>query len=137
MPRPFDHGHPDALMYKTGARRQAASVTLDELEWRRENERLAEEERDRAVTELIELVGAVDGILQMQAPADAEYFVRRAGRAFSPVEVTAIRDFVLRAYRSQYIVTGVREPRFVDLLSAPVTPAQMDRIGKALSPILV
>ena len=40
-------------------------------------------ERDQAVDELIELVAAVDGILQVQAEADADYFLRIAGRTFS------------------------------------------------------
>ena len=39
----------------------------------------SEDERDRAVDDLIELVGAVDGILQVQSEADADYFVRIAG----------------------------------------------------------
>ena len=43
---------------------------------------------------------------------------------------------LLKAYRWQYIVTGVQEPRFVEVLKALVTPAQMERIGQALSPIL-
>jgi len=115
---------------------ESQHAILDELEWRREHERLTEDERDRAVTELIELVGAVDGILQTQAPADAAYFVRHAGRTFSSQEAKAVHDQVLQAYRWQYIVTGVREPRFAELLSALVTPAQMERIGKALAPIL-
>ena len=51
---------------------------LDELEWRDENKRLNSEQREQAVTDLIELVVAVDGILQMQASADAAtaYFKR-------------------------------------------------------------
>ncbi len=47
-----------------------------------------------------------------------------------------MRDVLLRAYRWQYIVTGVQEPRFAEVLQALVTPAQMERIGKALAPIL-
>jgi len=43
---------------------------------------------------------------------------------------------VLKAYRWQYIVTGVREPRFADVIRELATPAQMDRIGAALAPIL-
>jgi hypothetical protein len=115
---------------------ESQHAIMDELEWRREHARLTAAERDQGVTDLIELVGAVDGILQMQAPADADYFVRRSGRVFSSNEVSAIHDVVLKAYRWQYIVSGVQEPRFVELLKALVTPAQMERIGKALSPIL-
>ena len=38
------------------------------------------EQRDRAVDEFIELVAAVDGILQSQAQADAAYFAAKCGR---------------------------------------------------------
>ena len=61
---------------------------LDEMEWLAEDQRLDADQRDRAVGELIGLVAAVDGIAQMQAKADAEYFGRAvqvqqgAGRVF-------------------------------------------------------
>ena len=47
-----------------------------------------------------------------------------------------IHDVLLKAYRWQYIVSGVQEPRFGEVLKALVTPAQMERIGKALAPIV-
>jgi hypothetical protein len=115
---------------------ESQHAILDELEWRREHARLTEMQRDQAVTDLIELVAAVDGILQVQAQADADYFVACAGRRFSSAEEAAIHDLLLKAYRWQYIVTGVQEPRFGEVLKALVSPAQMERIGKALSPIL-
>ncbi len=43
---------------------------------------------------------------------------------------------MLRAYRWQYIVSGVQEPRFANLLASLTTPAQMQRIGAALAPIV-
>ncbi|QJR16156.1 hypothetical protein [Usitatibacter palustris] len=115
---------------------ESQHAILDELEWRREHARLSEVERDRGVMDLIDLVGAVDGICQVQAEADASYFLMHAGRAFTSAEEKVIRDVVLKAYRWQYIVSGALEPRFADVLKALVTPAQMDRIGKALGPLL-
>jgi hypothetical protein len=115
---------------------ESQHAIMDELEWRREHERLTEAQRDQSVTDLIELVGAVDGIVKMQAEADAEYFVQSAGSEFSSAENTAIHDVLLKAYRWQYIVSGVQEPRFIEVLKALVTPPQMERIGKALAPIL-
>jgi hypothetical protein len=44
---------------------ESQHAILDELEWRREDGRLTTAERDRAVDDLIELVAAVDGILQL------------------------------------------------------------------------
>jgi hypothetical protein len=115
---------------------ESQHAIMDELEWRREHERLTDSERDQGVMDLIDLVGAVDDIVQMQAQADADYFVMRAGRTFSSAEETTLRDVLLKAYRWQYVVSGVQEPRFGEVLKALVTPAQMERIGKALAPIL-
>jgi hypothetical protein len=115
---------------------ESQHAVLDELEWRREDARLAPGMRDRAVDDLIGLVGAVDGILKMQAEADADYFLARAGRTFGAAEATRVHDTVLKAYRSQYIASGVKEPRFAEVLAGMVTPAQMERIGRALAPIL-
>ena len=115
---------------------ESQHAILDELEWRREHARLTAMERDEGVTDLIELVAAVDGIVQMQAQADAAYFIQCAGRTYSSAEETAINDVLLKAYRWQYIVTGVQEPRYTEVMKALVTPAQMERIGKALAPIL-
>ena len=65
---------------------ESQHAILDELEWRREDARLDDAERDQGVTDLIELVGAVDGIVQVQAAADADYFMRLRGPAYSPAE---------------------------------------------------
>ena len=50
-------------------REESQHAILDELEWQREDAHLSAGQRDQAVDDLIELVGAVDGILQMQAGA--------------------------------------------------------------------
>ena len=109
---------------------------LDELEWVQEDRRLTMRQKEQAVDDLIALVGAVDGVLQGQAGADAEYFVRNAGRRFSENEETAIHALMLKAYRWQYIVSGVRHPHFGSLLAGMTTGAQMGRIQSALAPIV-
>ena len=109
---------------------------LDELEWLREDAKLTANERDRAVSELIELVAGVDGILQGQAAADVEYFTAIAGRGFTAEERRALDAGVLRAYRWQYIGSGVQHPHFIRLLSSLMTSTQMTRIGEALAPIV-
>jgi hypothetical protein len=53
---------------------RVAHAILDELEWKREDARISAEAREQAVGDLIELVAAVDGLLQMQAKSDLEYF---------------------------------------------------------------
>jgi len=108
---------------------------LDELEWQREHAGLATDQKAQAVDDLIALVGAVDGILQAQASADADYFIGVAGRRYTGEEQSEIRALLLRAYRWQYIVSGVQHPQFARLLTDMTTPAQMDRIQAALAPI--
>ena len=81
-------------------------------------------------------MGAVDGILQAQAAADAHYFVAICGRPLTDVEANTVRTAVLGAYRWQYIGSGVQIPRFNELLNGMITPAQSARIGAALAPIL-
>jgi hypothetical protein len=115
---------------------ESQHAILDELEWVRENARLTPEQRDGAVTDLIELVGAVDGILQLQSASDADYFLRVCGRTFDKAQVQQLRDTMLRAYRWQYIVSGVQDERFQTVLGGMITEAQMQRIGTALAPIM-
>jgi hypothetical protein len=115
-------------------REESQHAILDEMEWLREDEKLDAGQRDRAVDELIGLVGAVDGICRMQAEADAQYFVQVAGRAFDASEVQALHATTLAAYRWQYIVSGVQDPRFTELLGSMIDAGQGARIQAALGP---
>jgi len=115
---------------------ESQHAILDELEWRAEDARLGAEGRDEAVDDLIALVDAVDGTVKVQAEADADYFLARAGRTFSSAEAMRVHDTMLKAYRGQYIASGVQQSRFVEVLGSMVTPAQMERIVAALGPIM-
>ena len=115
---------------------ESQHAILDELEWRRENANLSAAQRDVAVDDLIALVGAVDGLLQLQAGADADYFLKVCGRTLTGEQQAQVRAGLLKAYRWQYIVSGVEDPRFMDILGSMITSEQADRIGKALAPIM-
>jgi len=117
-------------------REESQHAIIDELEWQREHAKLSPEQRDQSVTDLIELVGAVDGLVQMQARADAEYFFKVCGRTLSPTEAERVHAGLLAAYRWQYIISGVQEPRFSKILGGMITGSQADRIGKALAPVM-
>ena len=117
-------------------REESQHAILDEMEWMREDDRLDSQQRDRAVDDLIGLVGAVDGIVQMQAKADAEYFAKVAGREFDNGQVQAIQATMLSAYRWQYIVSGVQDPRFLGVLGSMINAEQGARINTALAPIV-
>jgi hypothetical protein len=116
-------------------REESQHAILDELEWKREDAKLGDAERDRAVDELIELVGAVDGILQAQAQSDTHYFLSHCGRRFDREHARRIGDTVLKAYRWQYILSGVQDERFARVIGGLVSEAQGERIGAALLPL--
>jgi hypothetical protein len=115
---------------------ESQHAVMDELEWIREDARLTAEERDQAVNDLIALVGAIDGLLDAQSKADADYFVAVSGRAYSPEQIEQIRAAVFTAYRWQYIVSGVQDPRFNGVLGKLITTEQGARINAALAPIM-
>jgi hypothetical protein len=112
---------------------ESQHAILDELELKRHDATLTPEQRDRAVSELIELVGAVDAILQAQAKADAWYFVTNCMRDVDQAEAKGIETAFLKAYRWQYIHSGVQHPQFVKVLSSLITDVQGERIRSALA----
>jgi hypothetical protein len=113
---------------------ESQHAVLDEIELQREDAGLDKARRDAAVGDLIGLVGAVDGILQAQAQADTRYFCRIA-RITEPARVEQVGATVLKAYRWQYIVSGVMEPRFQKVLFALLDEEQSARIHQALAPL--
>jgi len=115
---------------------ESQHAILDEIEWAHENGKLTEKERDQAVTDLIDLVAAVDGMLQAQALADVEYFLRVCGRTLKAKDAAKLGPAVLAAYRWQYIVSGVKDARFNEILGGMINEAQGKRIGAALAPLM-
>ena len=113
---------------------ESQHAVLDELEWIREDAKLDSAAREAAVCDLIDLVVAVDRILQAQAAADSAYFLDHA-RPFDHARAERIAATMLKAYRWQYIVSGVVEPRFRKVLASLVSDAQMARIQAALAPL--
>ena len=77
-------------------------------------------------------MSAVDGILAVQATADATYFAANCGRALTDDEVAQVAGQFLKAYRWQYILSGAGHPRFQSILKALVTAPQMERIVAAV-----
>jgi hypothetical protein len=121
----------DVLLYHW--REESQHAIIDELEWRRIDAGADAAEREVGVDELIELVGAVDAILQAQAKADADYFIATLGRRFEPAEAERIGEVMLAAYRWQYILSGAQHPHFLEVLGELTTQAQQQRIAAALA----
>src|SRR5262249_32302840 len=117
-------------------REESQHAILDELEWIRCDRKISAEARDKAVTEFIELVVAVDGILQMQSAEDARYFAETCGRQLSSNEVDKLKAGLLRSYRWQYIISGAQHPHFVKVLTSLITEGQVERIQSALATLM-
>jgi len=106
---------------------------MDELEWRRVDAGISFAARNLAVDELIQLVGAVDTIVQAQAAADSEYFARTCGRELTASQTGMVQQTMLEAYRFQYILSGAWHPHFASTLASLTADAQLGRIHDALS----
>ncbi len=114
---------------------ESQHAILDELELRKHDATLTSDERDQAVTDFIELVGAVDGILKAQATADAKYFAATCGRVVEADETATIEAGLLKAYRWQYILSGAGHPQFQKVLGDLLSEVQLGRIVDALGPL--
>jgi hypothetical protein len=112
---------------------ESQHAILDELELRRIDAGVTPAQRDAAVGEFIELVAAVDGILQAQSAADARYFAQTCGRTLTTAEDDAVRRGLLDAYRWQYIFSGAQLPQFGNILSSLIDAGQGARIQAALA----
>ena len=110
-------------------------ATLDELEWQRVHDGMQPEAIDAAVTDFVELLRMVDGILQTQATADGEYFCSNSGAFFDRERCNAVKACLLKAYRLQYLVSGARIERFQRALSSKLTAGQMQRVDAAFAPL--
>ena len=95
----------------------------------------AEEEREAAVDELLELGGAVDGLLSQQADLDLGSLEKAIGRKLSERDRVEIKGHTQRAYRWTFLVSGLEHPNFVRIVSELTTrgPAKLEAVARALS----
>jgi hypothetical protein len=115
---------------------ESQHAQLDHLEALRCFARMSDEEREQAVDDLIELVAAVDGLLQKQAGYDVENFLECVGRAFTEPEKQDLYYGILRAKRWTFIESGVTHPGFQELFVEVTTAAQQKRVGSAVTALL-
>lgn len=87
-------------------------------------------EREQAVDELLELGGAVDGLLTQQGELDIDALEKATGRTFSAQEREEITAHQRRAYRWTFIVSGLEHPNFVETV-ARISDAGCEKIANA------
>jgi hypothetical protein len=91
---------------------------------------LSSEQRDQAVTGLLELGGAVDQLLARQVQMDIDALERAAGRTFTPSQRDEIRAHQQRAYRWTFLVSGLEHPDFVQVVGQ-VSEGGPERLAQA------
>jgi hypothetical protein len=116
---------------------ESQHARMDHLETLRTFRHLSEREREHAVDDLIELVGAVDGLLRTQARLDVLNFQNCLWRKLGEGEQQEIYAGVLAAKRYAFIESGVTHPHFQELFTLVTTPAQQARVHTALETMLV
>ena len=106
------------------------SLLIDEI-----TQEIAEEDRESAVDELLELGGAVDGLLSTQADLDLGSLETAIGRTLSEREKAEIKAHTHRAYRWTFLVSGLEHPNFVRIVTELTKrgPAKLEAVARALS----
>jgi hypothetical protein len=123
-------------IFKSHWLEESQHARMDHLETLRAFRTMPEADKDIAIDDLIELVGAVDGLLQQQARMDVDNLQRYLGRSLGTAGDEETYAKVLAAKRYTFIESGVTHPNFQELFGMVTTPAQQERVQKALMPIL-
>jgi hypothetical protein len=91
---------------------------------------LTPDQREGAIDQLLELGGAVDGLLGQQIELDIDALQQATGRAFTEVEREEIRTHQRHAYRWTFLVSGLQHPNFVRIVEQ-VTDTGTNKIATA------
>jgi hypothetical protein len=92
-------------------------------------------ERETAIDEVLELGGAIDGLLQQQIALNIDALEMATGRVFTPGERQEITDQTLRAWRWTFLVSGLEHPNVVKLVDEITVegPAKVRQVAQALA----
>ncbi len=98
-------------------------------------ENLTLEEREAAIDEVLELGGAIDGLLAQQIGMNIDALERATGRTFTAEEKGEITTNTQRAWRWTFLVSGLQHPNIVRAVGELTTsgPAKIEGVAAALS----
>jgi hypothetical protein len=128
---PFTKG-----IFRAHWQEESQHARMDHLETLRAFAGMSAAEKDKAIDDLIELVGAVDGLLQKQAGFDVDNLECYRGKSLDPAVRNQVLASVLRAKRYTFIESGVTHPNFQALFGEVTTPDQQKKVQAALAPVL-
>jgi len=92
-------------------------------------------EREAAIDEVLELGGAIDGLLQQQIGLNIDALQAATGRVFTADERDEIAAKTLHAWRWTFLVSGLEHPKVVKLVEEITDqgPAKLRNVAAALS----
>jgi len=92
-------------------------------------------EREAAIDEVLELGGAIDGLLQQQISMNVDALEVATGRIFTPAEREEITAETLSAWRYTFLVSGLTHPNVVKLVReiTVLGPEKVRQVAEALS----
>ena len=93
------------------------------------------DDREKAVDELLELGGAVDGLLSQQADLDLASLEVAIGRTLSDADKEEIKRHTQHAYRWTFLVSGLEHPEFVQIVGELTErgTGKLEAVARALS----
>ena len=114
---------------------EAQHAKLDTLLIGEVAEQLTLEERETAIDEVIELGGAIDGLLAQQIGLNIEALEKVTGRTFTAAEKEEITTNTQRAWRWTFLVSGLEHPNIVKTIGELTTlgPGKIKGVAEALS----
>lgn len=112
---------------------ESQHAKMDHNEAIRLFDRMNSTEREAAISDLIELVQAVDGLLQKQAQYDVSNFERYLGKGFSGEQLKTLQEEILATKRWVFIESGLTHPNFVELFNHVTTPEQRQMVQQGLA----
>ena len=98
-------------------------------------ENLSLEERETAIDEVIELGGAIDGLLAQQIGLNIAALEKVTGRVFTAAENEEITSNTHRAWRWTFLVSGLEHPNVVRTINELTTrgAGKIKGVAEALS----
>ncbi len=114
---------------------EAQHAKLDTLLIGEVAERMTPAERETAIDELLELGGAIDGLLAQQIGLNIEALEKVTGRTFTAAEREEITTKTQRAWRWTFLVSGLEHPNVVRTVQELTTegPGKIKAVAQALS----
>lgn len=114
---------------------EAQHAKLDTLLMAEVAQNMSLAERETAIDEVIELGGAVDGLLAQQIRLNVDALEKVTGRTFTAAEKEEITANTQRAWRWTFLVSGLEHPNVVRAVSELTTEGsvKIKNVAEALS----